>query len=254
MTADPTEADHRPPASTPSGWRVVVRDTVRSTMDEARTLVADGCELPMVLRAREQSGGRGRHGRPWRSPAGNLYVTVALRPDIPAPRAPELSLLSAVAIADTVTGFAGPVQLKWPNDVLLAGGKVAGILLEAIGQGGRLDALLLGIGINVASKPTLLDRDTACLSDHQPGITVDAVFERLVAEISRWEARWRQQGFGAVRAAWLARSLPTGSPMTVKLGDRIVAGRFAGLDDDGALQLAEADGSLRRVIAGEVIG
>jgi BirA family biotin operon repressor/biotin-[acetyl-CoA-carboxylase] ligase len=238
-----------PPAAA-GDWTIVEFDTVESTMDEARRMAGLGAEERIVVRARAQSGGRGRLGRSWRSPPGNVYMTAILRPPVATSRAAEFSLVSAVAMADAVAAFAAPVRLKWPNDVLLAGAKVAGVLLEALGRGTELDAVLIGIGINVAHCPDLPDRPTTRV----PDADADQVFAALLDALDRRYREWGRHGFAATRSAWLGYGPVPGSVLTVGQGEVQVTGTFGGLNDDGALRLVLGDGSVRRIAAGEVLG
>ena len=236
-------------AGWPEPWTVIAYDTVVSTMEEARRLAADGAADRTAVRAVSQSGGRGRLGRPWTSPPGNVYTTVILRPGIPTARAAELSLVAAVAMADAIAAFAGPVSLKWPNDVLLGGAKVSGVLLEAIAAGASLSAVLVGIGINVASRPRLPDRPTARVA----GAYADAVFAALLEALDRRYEQWRRDGMAGIRAAWLARGPALDSAMTVGQGQDRIEGGFAGLESDGRLRIRLADGTVRSVASGEVL-
>lgn len=244
----------RPAAVAPPGvagdWTIVEFDTVESTMDEARRMAGLGAEERTVVRARAQTGGRGRLGRSWRSPPGNVHLTAILRPPVATSRAAEFSLVSAVATADAVATFAAPIRLKWPNDVLLGGGKVAGVLLEALARGTILDAVLIGIGINVAHCPDLPDRPTTRVET----AAADQVFASLLEALGRRYREWGVHGFAAIRGAWLGYGPALGSALTVGQGGERVTGAFGGLDDDGALRLVLGDGSVRRIAAGEVLG
>ena len=186
----------------------------------------------------------------WASPVGNLYTSTILRPDCAAARAAELGFVAALAVADIVPAER-PVRVKWPNDVLAEGGKIAGILLEsAVGQTGRVEHVVAGIGVNVGFAPQLPDmryRGAAL------GGSVEAALEKLTAALARQLARWRREGFTAVRAAWLAKAGPLGAEVDVRLGEELVRGRFAGLDPDGALLLDTAAGP-RRIVSGELLG
>lgn len=237
------------PAGAADGWRVVTRGAVASTMAEAGDLARAGAVDRTMVRAAEQTGGRGRLGRSWSSPPGNVYSTAILRPPVPTARAAELSIVAAVAAADAVAGFGGQVALKWPNDVLLDGGKVAGVLLEAVTEGAALSAVLIGIGINVASRPDLPDRRTARIVGAGP----DAVFAALLAALADRDRQWRREGLAGIRAAWLSRGPAIGSPITVSQGSERLDGRFAGLEADGTLTIGLADGSTRRIASGEVM-
>lgn len=235
----------------PDGWTLRTLASVGSTNDEAMRLAEAGAGEGTVVWAHEQTGGRGRRGRLWASPVGNLYTSTVLRPDCAAMRAAELGFVAALAVADLVPADGRGVRLKWPNDVLIDGGKVAGILLEsAIGGDGRAQHVVAGIGVNVAFAPELPDM-------RYPGATlggtVEAALSGLAAALERRLRQWRRDGFAAVRADWLDRAGPLGAEVDVRLGSGLVRGRFAGLDGEGALLLDTLDGP-RKIISGELLG
>jgi len=234
----------------PDGWTLVALDTVGSTNDEAAQRADAGAPEGTVVWSREQTGGRGRRGRHWASPVGNLYTSTILRPDCPAQRAAELGFAAALAVADIVPA-GREVRVKWPNDVLVDGGKIAGILLEsAIGQTGQVQHVVAGIGVNVGFAPQLPEM-------RYPGAalggSVEAALEKLAAALAARLAEWRREGFETVRAAWLAKAGPLGAEVDVKLGEGLVRGRFAGLDREGALLLDTATGP-RKIVSGELLG
>jgi BirA family biotin operon repressor/biotin-[acetyl-CoA-carboxylase] ligase len=233
----------------PDGWTLVALSSVGSTNDEAARLAEAGATEGTVVWAREQTGGRGRRGRSWASPVGNLYSSTILRPGCPAARAAELGFVAALAVVDMVPA-GREVRVKWPNDVLVDGGKVAGILPESsISADGRAEHVVLGIGVNVGFAPNLPEMryPGACL-----GGTVEAALEALTAALARRLVQWRRDGFAAVRTEWLAKAGPLGLEVDVKLGDELVRGRFAGMDGEGALLLDTAAGP-RRIVAGELL-
>lgn len=205
----------------------------------------------MWLRAEQQSAGRGRQGREWISRDGNLYASTLVRLRPADPPAPTLTLVAAVALAEAVSILCSRdsgVQIKWPNDLLLGGAKVAGILLERSG-----DAVVIGFGVNCAHHPDLLDRLTTSLADHDLPIDPAVLVETLADTFSRWLARWRGEGIGPVRARWLDHAHPAGTALTARLVDgEGVDGLFAGLDADGALRLRLADGTVRVIHAADV--
>ncbi len=234
----------------PDGWTLVALDSVGSTNDEAARLAEAGATEGTFVWAKQQTGGRGRRGRRWASPVGNLYCSTILRPDCSAPRAAELGFVAALAVADLVQDGRA-VRVKWPNDVLVDGGKVAGILPESsIGQDGHVEHVVLGIGLNVAFAPSLPEM-------RYPGATlggtVGSAVEGLTAGLARWLAEWRKHGFDTIRAGWLDRAGPLGAEVDVKLGDELVRGAFAGMDREGAL-LLETPAGPRRIVSGELLG
>lgn len=229
------------------------RPTVGSTSDEARRLAAEGAPPGLVVTAAEQTAGRGRQGRGWASPVGNLYASVLLAPAVPPARLPELGFVAAVAVASTLDRFLpeGTIGLKWPNDVLARGAKIAGLLVE------QADGMaILGMGINLAAAPADTPYPATTLAACGAVVTPEMALERLLEALGDALARWEQLGFAPIRAAWLARAHPPGTPLRVRLGGPAAAGvlegRFAGLDADGALLLATAAGQ-RRIAAGDVL-
>jgi BirA family biotin operon repressor/biotin-[acetyl-CoA-carboxylase] ligase len=237
----------------PDGWTLVALQSVGSTNDEAARLADAGAPEGTVVWAREQTGGRGRRGRHWVSPVGNLYSSTIVRPECPAARAAELGFVAALAVADIVPS-GRQVRLKWPNDVLVDGGKIAGILLESalgqVGQVAQVQHVVAGIGVNVGRAPQLPDMR---YRGSMLGGAVEAALGRLAAALARRLAQWRAEGFETVREAWLAQAGPLGTEVDVRLGDELVRGRFAGLDREGALLLETLTGP-RKIVSGELLG
>lgn len=229
-------------------------DCVSSTNDEAKQLARTGAPHGTVVSARSQSAGRGRIGRTWTSPPGNLYCSVVLRPGIAPPRVIELGFVAALAVADVVEAriARGTVSLKWPNDVLVDGAKVAGILLECEAVDRDVPWVVVGIGINVATAPSGLPYHVTSL--REDGAVVDAavVLDDLLAALQRRLAEWKSLGFERVRRAWVQSAKRRNGVIRVNSNGRDVIGRLANLDPDGALVVKTA-GGLERVVAGDVV-
>lgn len=234
---------------------VHARDIVDSTSDEAKSLAAADAPEGSVVWAREQSAGRGRYTRQWLSPPGNLYMSVVLRPDVPAARTAELGFIAALAVAETVEAFlpsGPPPRLKWPNDVLVDEQKIAGILLEGQFTGMEIAWVVAGIGINVAGAPNNPAYPATSLAACGAGaVTARNVLEKLLARLGAWLTIWREQNFAPVREAWMARAARLGEAVTVRVGAEPLTGVFRGIDHDGALKLETPQG-IRRITAGEV--
>ncbi|BBK32059.1 BirA family biotin operon repressor/biotin-[acetyl-CoA-carboxylase] ligase [Stella humosa] len=230
-------------------------DAVGSTNDEAFRLAREGAAEITMVTARSQTGGRGRRGRTWASPPGNLYSSFLLRPDRPAAGLAELSFVAAVAAAEACSGLlpaSAGVELKWPNDLLIDGAKLSGILVETEqGPDGR-PVVALGIGINVAHAPEGTPYPATALS-HHAAVVLEDVASALGAAVARWYGLWLDQGFAPVRAAWSAAAIRPGRPLSVRIGQETIAGGFAGIDESGALLLDLPAGTRRRVLAGDVI-
>lgn len=244
--------------STEAGWPAgpgrLVLDEVDSTMAEAARLRPG---QPTWIVARRQTAGRGRRGKAWVDPPGNFAATLCLPVDCPAPEAALCSFVAALALHEALERAgvpAGRLSLKWPNDVLLDGGKLAGILLESEGRGGRVERLAIGIGVNLAAAPPGEPGALPPVSlQGATGLTLspEAFLDHLAPAFAGWHARLAAEGFAPVRAAWLARAARLGQEVTARLPRETLRGTFETLDDTGALVLATAAGR-RTVAAGDV--
>jgi BirA family biotin operon repressor/biotin-[acetyl-CoA-carboxylase] ligase len=217
-----------------------------STNDDLAAAALAGVPEGAWLRAERQTGGRGRQGRAWSSPPGNLYASTLVRLRPSDPPAPTLALTAAVALHDIAAAWApaAGIQIKWPNDLLARGAKLAGILLERAG-----DAVVIGFGVNLAHHPTDLPRPVtslAALTGSAPA--PDLFLEQLADAFARSLALWRSAGVAAIRAAWLARAHPVGTALTTADGE----GLFEGLDEGGGLRLRLPHGEVRLIHAGDV--
>jgi BirA family transcriptional regulator, biotin operon repressor / biotin---[acetyl-CoA-carboxylase] ligase len=240
-------------------WRRVEwRAEVDSTQQVARELARSGAEEGTVVIAETQTAGRGRLGRAWHSPPGaNLYCSVLLRPAVLPAVIPQLALVAGLAVARAIEGLGLAPALKWPNDVLLEGRKVVGILTEMEAELERVHVVIVGIGVNVnlaaAALPHYL-REIATSLAIAAGRPIDRVgfTADLIAALEGDYRRFVEAGFAALRADYERRSALAGRHVTVRSSDGETSGEVAGLDDDGALRLVDASGVVRRVIAGEV--
>ena len=218
--------------------------TVDSTNAEALRRAAAGERGPVWLLARKQTAARGRRGRAWVSPEGNFAATLLMQ----APGDLALrSFVAALGLHDAMVALTGRAELfalKWPNDVLLSGGKLAGILLESGGRG----ALAIGIGVNLAAAPEAAGLEAGAVRPVSLAeatglrVTPDEMLDALAPAMMRWEERLQDEGFAPVRAAWLARAARLGEEIVARLPGREVAGRFETVDATGAIVLATAAG------------
>lgn len=252
-----------PSLQLPSPYRLVELESIDSTNAEAKRLAEAGADNFTIVWAKRQTAGRGRRGRTWVSNEGNLYFSILLRLPYPAHSVMQLGFVAANAIADAIQ-VAAPrgafVNVKWPNDVLLEGRKIAGILMEAeldMGNPGHLAWLVLGIGINVNSHPGDTDSEYPATSLAAAGATgagldVSAMLDTLAKRFLAGVATWRNLGFGPIRRHWLARAKGLGGLVTVRLANETLNGIFAALDENGALVLHLDDQPNRRITAGDV--
>ena len=233
----------------PGRVTLVRRDEVDSTNEHALELAKRGSPDWTVVHAGRQIRGRGSRGRMWQSPAGNLYLSVLLR--TPGVGRPQLSFVAALAVADTVCDLvpATPVSLKWPNDVLLAGAKVSGILLEATGQ-----VVVVGVGINLVHAPRETRYGATWIGRwRSPPVSIDEVRNRFLAALAHRVDTWTDHGFEPLRLAWLARAHGLGEPVEIEAdGDDRISGRFSGLDGEGCMLVTLPGGRTRSVRSGTV--
>jgi BirA family biotin operon repressor/biotin-[acetyl-CoA-carboxylase] ligase len=221
-----------------------------STNDDLAGLAREGAPEGLWLRAERQTGGKGRQGRLWVSPPGNLHASTLVRLRPGDPPAPTLALVAAVALHETASAFApgAEILIKWPNDLLVGGAKLSGILLE------RLDeAVIAGFGVNLAEHPEATERPATSLAALGGAPDPDRFLEALAGSFARWLARWRGEGLAPVRERWLAAAHPPGTALSTHTASGAwVEGLFDGLDESGALRLRLADGSSRVIHAGDV--
>jgi BirA family transcriptional regulator, biotin operon repressor / biotin---[acetyl-CoA-carboxylase] ligase len=245
------------PIAIDAGVRLVALATVGSTNAEARIRAQQGEPAPLWITAVEQTEGRGRMGRSWISPAGNLYASLLLREPSSSERAPELAFVAALALRDAILAeapaLAPHLACKWPNDVLLAGQKCAGILIEGEGAPGREFTVVIGIGVNCASHPPAAAYPATDLAAHGAEITPQRLFQRLSATMCRRMTQWAGgENFPAILADWLGAARGIGEEITVRNGAGEKHGRFVGLDSAGRLILESPGGTVEKISAGDV--
>lgn len=206
--------------------------------------------------ARQQTAGRGRRGRAWSDPPGNFAATLVLRPEGGPVEAAQLSFVAALAVHEALLRLCGPqvnIALKWPNDVMLNGGKLSGILLESAGAGARIAVLAIGIGVNLAEAPDPAAIEPGAMRPvslrGETGLTVtpDEFLDALAVAFDGWWLQMRSFGFGPIRQGWLSRAARLGEQIIARTGNSQTSGRFDGIDETGALILTTPQG--RQVIA-----
>jgi BirA family transcriptional regulator, biotin operon repressor / biotin---[acetyl-CoA-carboxylase] ligase len=226
-----------------------------STNDEAARLARAGARHGTVVTARAQRAGRGRDGRSWASPRDTgLYLSAVIRPPLPLIDVPPMTLAIGIGLCDAARAMGAAAALKWPNDALVRGRKLAGVLVEAHSQGNRLDAVIIGIGVNLVTSglPAELAA-TAIALDEAAGAAIDRMefIDVLLACVERWIDRYIASGLLAIAPAWHER-MATGVSARARSAGIELQGEVAGLDGDGALLLRDALGQLHRVRSGDV--
>jgi BirA family biotin operon repressor/biotin-[acetyl-CoA-carboxylase] ligase len=241
------------PRAAKAGHRVLVHAQLDSTNSEALRLARAGERGPLWIVAREQSAGRGRRGRTWISAPGNLTASLLLTETLTPAVAATLGFAACLAVHEACVALAPGLRfaLKWPNDVLADGGKVAGILLESETCGAGL-ALVAGFGINLAATPEGTEFPAASLAGLGHTVPAEAMFAALTDACTGFLETWQSgQGFGEIRRLWLDRARGIGQPISVRIGGRVESGIFETLDEQGRLMLRTASGSVA-VSAGDV--
>jgi BirA family biotin operon repressor/biotin-[acetyl-CoA-carboxylase] ligase len=237
------------------GARLEIYDEIDSTNEEAKRRAESGEAGPLWIVAARQTEGRGRLGRSWSSLEGNLHASLLLSGFGPPAIAPQLGFVAGLATISALiatTGAADRLALKWPNDVLLDGAKLAGILLEGVQTPGAGFACVIGIGVNCAASPTDVPAPTSDLARLGGAPGASALLARLTDEMEAALALWAGgAGFAWLRERWLAHAAGLGGPIEARLARETIAGRFETIDADGRLIVSTDEG--RRVIeAGDI--
>lgn len=232
----------------PEGYGKRVLARVDSTNAEAAR-IAPGLAGPEWILALEQTAARGRRGRGWVNPKGNFAATLVMHPGETPDKVALRSFVAALALYDALvaaTGRSEPFSLKWPNDVLLNGGKLAGILLESAGSGGRLTHFAIGIGVNLKEAPVAAEveegavRPVSLLSETGVAVTPEEFLDLLAPAYAHYEAQFTTYGFDPIRTAWLSRAARLGEVVTARTSRDEVTGTFETVDAAGNLVLSTA--------------
>ncbi len=238
---------------------VLLLDQTDSTNADARRRADAGETGPLWIVARRQTEGRGRRGRQWESQDGNLFSTLLQLTRKSPAEAAQVTFVAALSIADLLDAYAPAslVTIKWPNDVMLAGRKASGVLVESGAHDGGGLWLAVGIGVNLAHAPEGTERPATALAHHLRGDmtappTVEAAAAKLAEAFVVWMDRWETLGFQPILDAWRARTAGLNGPAVARLGRETIEGVAEGVAPDGALKLRLADGSLRLISAGDV--
>lgn len=237
--------------------RVIALPAIDSTSAEARRLFELGDAGPLWVRAGQQLSGRGRSGRRWVSEPGNLYASLLLPVETDAANAASLALAAGVAAHEAVSemlpsALKAGLTIKWPNDLLLHGKKISGLLLETVTKNSRLAAVILGFGVNCHTSPSGVDRPGASLSDFGVSVAPEALLDVLSGRFAHWHDRWCREGLEPVRCAWLERAGGIGQPILVRLPSGSFEAIFEGVSATGALISRLPDGTTRLISAGDV--
>lgn len=233
-------------------WRFEQYQRVVSTQNYVFDAIDEGEAEGFVVQALQQHGGKGRHGNQWSSPIGNLYMSVLLRPKCGLEACGQLAFVVAVALSDALDSYIDPKKhdkaLKWPNDVLVDGLKISGILLESNIKDNALNAIVLGMGVNIFNAPEF---GVALNNIAREPVYVNKVRDAILDKLSYYYESWQEKGFAPIREAWLKQAYGIGTPMTARLPNESFKGIFKGITEDGSLIL-DQDGEDKIIHAAEV--
>ncbi len=240
----------------PDFINVIKKESTGSTNEDMALLAKQGVAPWTVVQALVQTSGRGRHGKSWDSQKGNLFLSLLLRPNINRMRWGELSLLSAVAVASTLSDYVENqiIEVKWPNDVLVNGKKIAGILLEVADFNAKEPSVIVGVGVNISKTPEKFEYPVTCINNYKSGYTsVDTVFISLLHHFVYWFHIWEDNGFGAIKDEWMRRAFKLGGSVSVENKNGLKAEyKFKGIDMEGAILLDDENGKRNRIRSGTV--
>ena len=251
-----TTPNFRVSKSLPGFINIIRKEITGSTNEDIALLAKQNAEAWTVVQALEQNSGRGRHGKTWDSQRGNLFMSLLLRPAVGSGRWGELSFLSAVAVATILSEYikSQSIEVKWPNDVLINGKKIAGILLEVLDFGAKTPAVIVGIGINISRKPKEFEYPVTCIQDYKNEITSsDEVLTSLLHSIVHWFRIWENDGFDMIRTEWMKRAYKLDGTVEVEGKNGSSAKfKFKGIDAEGAMLLDDENGTRNLYRAGTV--
>lgn len=242
-------------------YHLLSYDVLDSTNEEAKRLAGGGASHGAVIWAKRQTAGKGRMGRDWISPEGNLYVSILLSPSCGLPECSQLAFVAAVAAVDTLQPIipdSGDIECKWPNDVLFAGRKLGGILLESFTtldeSGKNRQWVAVGVGINIDSSPENVRFPATCLrASGVEIISAKIVLSRYIYNFIHAYDEWAMDGFETIRERWTESAYRLGFPVEVQMGNQTCEGVMQGIDQYGRLLVQEQSGNVRSVSAGEVL-
>jgi len=237
-------------------FRLSAHETLSSTNTEALARARTGDAGSLWITARQQTAGRGRHGKEWVSTPGNLYATLLVCDPAAPERAPELSFVAALAVHDAIADRAAVLRdklaFKWPNDILCGMQKLAGILIESEVADSRF-AVAIGIGVNCMHHPAEVAYPATDLASAGAAVAAEDLFFTLSGTMTQRLAQWqRGTGFAGIRTEWLARAQGLGLDIRVRLPGRELTGRFEAIDEHGRLLLRLAEGTMQTIAAGDV--
>ena len=239
------------------GYFLHTLDDTDSTNNECKKMAENGSAEGLIVQALSQSLGRGRRGRSWSSPKGNLYFSMLLKPKCSVSKALGISFVSAVAMCDSLGALLPPmveVRVKWPNDILINQRKCCGFLVESSSDSnGNVKWVIMGAGVNVESFPENVDYPATSLSfEGSPNLALREVLLSFLRHFKRWKNIWEEEGFSPIREAWMERSIGMGKRITANLVEASYTGIFSDLNADGSLLMITDGGKKVVITSGDI--
>lgn len=229
--------------------------SIDSTNKEAKRRIEEGAKSGLWITATEQTGGRGRGDRKWVSKPGNLYCSLIIDAGNDLQKSSQLTFVTSLAVRDTIEKFLkySDIKCKWPNDVLVEGKKISGILLETYSNSHEGNPfIIIGIGINIEHHPEVALYEATHINEHSDNNFCYAdLFFILTEKIAHWLNIWHNEGFNMIRQEWMKHSMGLGKTITVRLPKQELVGRFVDLDSDGALKL-DINGEIKLIHSGDI--
>jgi BirA family transcriptional regulator, biotin operon repressor / biotin---[acetyl-CoA-carboxylase] ligase len=241
------------------GKKITYKTSVKSTQEIAHSLARDGAEEGSIVLADEQTGGRGRLGRAWQSPSGTgIWMSLILRPEIPLQKAPQLTLLIAVAASRAIENVTGiEAAIKWPNDLLINGKKVAGILTELQAEADSIHSVIVGIGMNVNQEKKHFAEEIAEIAT---SLTIEGgktykraeIIGAILQEIESLYRSYLDKGFAVIKLLWEARAYSLGKRITARSVTGSITGYAKGITDEGVLLLEDDNGKIHSIYSADI--
>lgn len=237
------------------GRNILSYASIDSTNDTAYKLAEDGAKEGMVVVAERQKKGKGRQGRRWASPKGGIYFSCIIRPDIEPKEVAKITLVSALAVCVSIREMARiPVLIKWPNDIMIGGRKVCGILTEMKAEQDRVDFLVIGIGINVDNPLPALPKGSTTLSEESgAGVSKVELTKKVLEKLEHYILLFKKEGFEPIRDEWRGLSGTLGRHVKMHSHEGKIEGQAIDVDNDGALVVRLDSGFHKRILSGDVI-
>lgn len=240
----------------PLQFKIVAFDSIDSTNEDAKRRIKSGdISDRLLITSKVQTSGKGRYSKGWVSADGNMFASIVIKIDTSLSEAALYSFVTAIAVGEAIREFVSndvTAQYKWPNDVMLDGKKVSGILLETLKDNNGCKWLIIGTGVNINNQPEDVDKQvTSLMSYASLSVSVECFLAKFIQHFETQEKLWKSTGFACIRSAWLKNAYKLGEEITVNLKTQVFKGKFYGISNSGELEVL-VDGKKLLICGGEV--